>query len=259
MIRHKSGCANCGKTHHAHGGRCKGPCDKKPCPPPTQSCICPPGPPGPQGPQGFPGVQGPPGPAGPPGPPGPPGSTITTIGASLLKFSGVVSAPIATEILPGGFELLGYLADGGGQSVAGVTALPAATPTAGRLIVAPNYPAIEAVTFDALASDVKSFLGLPVGVPSPIPFGLDLVVEVVQNGVLSTDLQVVYTPGEGGLLIPFVEDTPGLVDRDFGLATIVFPNTYDVRVGLRNTTGLPIILAADVSLEVSASLRVIEA
>jgi hypothetical protein len=117
--------------------------------------------------------------------------------------------------------------------------------------VAPNYPLFAPATFDALAVNVKSFLGAPVVLPA----GLELVVELVRNGTIPTGLEVRYPAGTA---FPLAVTSGGIQGVDSGLVTISPDDTYDLRVSLDNVSGAELTVNVDISVEISATLRAVD-
>lgn len=224
MRNHKIGCRDCRRKVCC--------CPRRPLA--QSSCICPPGPPGPMGPAG---------------PPGSDGSSVFTGGPNTEKWSGLLVVADDLDIEP----TAAFTAFEAGTFTYLTDTIIAAAPA--NLLIAPNYPSTsDGITWDELTAAVRSF-----GAATLLPGGVAVVAQMVVNAGQPDEricLEVVFEPGPAGLFLPiFGGGTGPLIDRDQGLCTVAPDETYDVRVGLRNTGLTTATLTAEVTVEASATGR----
>ena len=226
MRNHKIGCRDC------HRKVCC--CPRRPLA--QSSCICPPGPPGPMGPAG---------------PPGSDGSSVLTGGPNTEKWSGLLVAADDLVIEP----TAAFTAFEDGTFTYLTDTIIAAAPA--NLLIAPNYPSTsDGITWDELTAAVRLFSGAAL-----LPVGVAVVAQLVVNagqpvGEERICLEVVFEPGPAGLSLPIFGGGVGpLTGRDEGVCTVAPDETYDVRIGLRNTGLTPVTLTAATTVAASTTAR----
>lgn len=248
MRNHKSGCGRCNRHVCC-------------CPPKrvVSSCICPPGPPGPPG---LPGSTGPQGPRGLPGLPGsnaPFGSTD-----SIEKWTGTLGLAAGLEVpvpvLGTELGIATYLADdlsgGYGVTVGAVfiPLLPISGVAQDLLTVAPNYPSTpDGIAFDALTVNFTTSIGAAITLPSGTQLVAQLVIDAGQDETVCLEAATPIAP-PAGLTIPIFGGAPRVMATVEGFCFVPPGSTYDVRIGIRNTTDEVIPLGLSVFAGIQASV-----